>query len=140
MASWIQEHYKISTDKSELQIDKIADYLSRSYWANGRARETIERSIQNSLCFGLFFHDRQIGFARVVSDQATFAYLCDVFIVEEFQGNGLGKWLMSVVMNHPDLQGLRRWTLATRDAHGLYRQFGFTELKNAENWMEIFSP
>jgi GNAT superfamily N-acetyltransferase len=106
----------------------------------GRSSELIERSIENSLCFGLFYKEHQIGFARVISDFATFAYLCDVFITEEFQGKGLGKWLMSVVMQYPDLQGLRRWMLATRDAHGLYRQYGFKEIENIERWMEIFTP
>lgn len=140
MAIWFKENYKISTNKSELQINEIVSYLSRSYWATGRSKELIERSIENSLCFGLFYKDRQIGFARVISDLATFAYLCDVFVIEEFQGKSLGKWMMSVVMNHPDLQGLRRWMLATQDAHGLYRQYGFTELQNTERWMEIFTP
>ncbi len=140
MDIWLKNDYKISTNKSELQLNEIVHYLARSYWAMGRSSELIERSIENSLCFGLFYKERQIGFARVISDFATFAYLCDVFITEEFQGKGLGKWLMSVVMQYPDLQGLRRWMLATRDAHGLYRQYGFKEIENIERWMEIFTP
>ena len=119
MSTWSNGHYKISTEKSELQIEEIAGYLSRSYWAAGRPRDVIEHSIQNSLCFGLYFEEKQIGFARVVTDQATFAYLCDVYVLEEFQGKGLGKWLMSVIVGHPRLQGLRRWMLVTQDAHAL---------------------
>jgi GNAT superfamily N-acetyltransferase len=137
---WQREELIISTDQGKLQLEEIYAYLSRSYWAAGRPKDTVKRSIQNSLCFGLFDAGRQIGFARVVTDYATFAYLCDVYVLEEYQGQGLGKWLMSVVMSHPELQGLRRWSLATRDAHGLYRQFGFSELKSPGNWMEIFNP
>jgi GNAT superfamily N-acetyltransferase len=137
---WQREEFIISTDQDKIQLEEIYAYLSRSYWAAGRPKDTVKRSIQNSLCFGLFDAGRQIGFARVVTDYATFAYLCDVYVLEEYQGQGLGKWLMSVVMSHPELQGLRRWSLATRDAHGLYRQFGFSELKSPGNWMEIFNP
>ena len=132
--------FTISTQKARLQSEAIAAFLSRAYWAQGRTREVIERSIEHSLCFGLYAGDRQIGFARVVTDCATFAYLCDVFIDESYRGQGLGKWLMSAVMDHPDLQGLRRWTLATRDAHGLYMQFGWAELRDPEKWMEIYNP
>jgi ribosomal protein S18 acetylase RimI-like enzyme len=137
---WQKHGFLISTDKSQLQLDEICAYLSRSYWAKGRGRNVVERAIQNSLCFGLFHEGRQIGLVRVITDYATFAYLCDVYVLEEFQGKGLGKWLMAVVMSHPELQGLRRWSLVTRDAHGLYRQFGFNELKSPERWMEIFNP
>lgn len=137
---WQKEEFSITTDKTKLQVERIYAYLSRSYWATGRSKEIVERSIQHSLCFGLFHINEQIGFARVITDYATFAYLCDVYVIEEYQGKGLGKWLMSVVMSHPDLQGLRRWSLATRDAHGLYRQYGFTALKSPEKWMEIFNP
>ncbi|MBI4675716.1 MAG: GNAT family N-acetyltransferase [Chloroflexi bacterium] len=128
-----------STDKTRLDLEAIVAFLARAYWAQGRTREVIARSIQNSICFGLYDGDKQIGFARVISDRATFAYLCDVYIADECRGRGLGKWLMEVVMAHPELQGLRRWTLATRAAHGLYRQFGWTELKSPERWMEIFN-
>jgi GNAT superfamily N-acetyltransferase len=140
----IQEHYRdgfvISTDPSKLQVEEIYAYLARSYWAENRSLEKVALSLQHSLCFGLYIHQRQIGFARVVSDYSTFAYLCDVYILEEYQYRGLGKWLMSVVMSHPDLRGLRLWSLLTRDAHGLYRQFGFTELKYPERWMQILDP
>jgi GNAT superfamily N-acetyltransferase len=130
------DNYEISTDPERLDLEAICSFLERSYWANTRPRQVIERSLQNSLCFGLYNGDQQIGFARVVTDYATFAWLCDVFIHEDYRGQGLGKRLMSAVVSHPDLQGLRRWMLATRDAHGLYRQYGFRELKAAERWME----
>ncbi len=138
------EHHRdgfvISTEKDKLQLDEIYTYLSRSYWARGRTREVVQLSLQHSLCFGLYKDGRQIGLARVISDRATYAYLCDVYVLEDYQGRGLGTWLISAVMAHPELQGLRRWTLATRDAHDLYRKFGFTELKSPERWMEVFHP
>jgi GNAT superfamily N-acetyltransferase len=138
------EHHRdgfvISTEKDKLQLDEIYLYLSRSYWAHGRTREAVALSLQHSLCFGLYKDGRQMGLARVISDCATYAYLCDVYVLEDYQGRGLGKWLISTVMAHPDLQGLRRWTLATRDAHDLYRKFGFTELRWPERWMEVYHP
>jgi len=133
-----RDEFTISTDPARLDLEAIYAYLSRSYWANGRAKATVAKSLQHSLCFGLYEHERQIGLARVVSDYATFAYLCDVYVLEEFQGRGLGKWLMQTVMAHPELQGLRRWSLATRDAHGLYQQYGFTALQAPDKWMERF--
>ncbi len=129
--------YTISTEKSRLDMEAIVAFLGRAYWAQGRPRNAIARSIENSLCFGLYAGERQVGFARVITDYAIFAYLCDVFIDEQCRGNGLGKWLMSAIMGHPDLQGLRRWLLATRDAHGLYKQFGWTELREPGRWMEV---
>ena len=102
--------------------------------------EVIQRSIQNSLCFGLFHGNRQIGLIRVITDYATFAYVCDVYVLEDYQGKGLGKWLMSVATSYPELQGLRRWALLTRDAHGLYSQYGFTKLQLPDMWMEISNP
>ncbi len=133
--------YTISTDKSLLQIDVIQRYLSEeSYWAENRTKEQTLNAIDNSLCFGLYESDKQIGFARVVSDHATFAYLGDVFVLPGHQGQGLGNWLMDTIVAHPDLQGLRRWILATRDAHQLYEKFGFTELKHPERWMEKAAP
>ena len=135
-----QGDYVISTEKALLNLDTVAAFLARAYWAQGRTREVIARSFINSLCFGLYCGQTQAGFARVISDYATFAYLCDVFIDENHRSKGLGKWLVSVVMSHPDLQGLRRWSLATRDAHELYRQFGWAEIKSPEIWMEIFAP
>jgi N-acetylglutamate synthase-like GNAT family acetyltransferase len=133
-----KDKFTISDDVSRLDIDAICDFLSRAYWADKRPRRLIERSIKHSLNFGVYDGERQIGFARVVTDHATFAYLCDVFIHEEYRGHSLGKWMMECVMAHPDLQGLRRWSLATRDAHGLYQQFGFTELSDPSLWMEKF--
>jgi GNAT superfamily N-acetyltransferase len=135
-----KDSFTISTDPSRLDRDTIADMLGRSYWANGRPRETLERALDNSLVFGIYEGSKQIGIARVVSDYAVFAYLCDVFIHENYRAHGLGKWLMQTVMSHPDLQGLRRWSLATRDAHGLYKQFGWNPLRNPNNWMEILTP
>lgn len=135
-----RDHFTISTDPARLDRDAIVDFLTRAYWAKGRPRERTERALANSLVFGLYDGEQQIGLARVVSDYAVFAYLCDVFIHEDYRAHGLGKWLMETVHNHPDLQGLRRWTLATRDAHELYRQFGWDSLANPEGWMEILCP
>jgi GNAT superfamily N-acetyltransferase len=135
-----KDNFTISTDPARLDPDAIAEMFTRAYWASGRPRERTERALANSLVFGLYDGNKQIGLARVVSDYAVFAYLCDVFIHEDYRAHGLGKWLIETVMNHPDLQGLRRWTLATRDAHGLYRQFGWNDLQNPEKWMEILHP
>lgn len=133
-----QNGYRISTDKSQLQPDIIQSFLAtESYWAKDIPKNIVEKGISNSLCFGVYENATQVGFARVISDFATFAYLCDVFIVIEHRGKGLSKWLMEIVMQHPDLQNLRRWTLATRDAHELYRKFGFREPDNNCNNMEI---
>jgi GNAT superfamily N-acetyltransferase len=130
----------ISTDPARLDLDAMTAMLSRSYWARGRKREAVARSAENSLVFGVYDGQRQVGLARVISDFTTFAYLCDVFIHEDYRGQGLGKWLMETVLAHPDLQGLRRFMLATQDAHGLYAQYGFTSLANPDRWMEIFYP
>src|SRR5215813_2156048 len=129
--------YIISTDKSLLQINIIHGFLRNAYWCEGIPIDIVERAIKNSLCFGVYKDSAQVGFARVVSDYATFAYLADVFILEEHRGQGLSKRLMEAIMSHPDLQGLRRWSLATRDAHELYRKFGFETPKNPQNLMEI---
>jgi GNAT superfamily N-acetyltransferase len=137
---WTEGGFTISTDASRLQLEVIAGFLSGAYWSSNRPRALIERSVEHSLNFGMYEGDQQIGFARVVTDRATFAYLCDVFVLESHQGRGLGKWLMSVVTAHPDLAHLRRFMLATRDAHGLYAQFGFTELSAPQRWMERFKP
>lgn len=118
----------------------VHEFLRRSYWAQNIPSETVRRSIENSLCFGLFKAEKQIGFARVVTDYATFAYLCDVFVIEEFRGRGMSKWLMETILAHPELQNLRRWLLATKDAHGLYGQFGFTALDAPEVFMERHAP
>jgi GNAT superfamily N-acetyltransferase len=135
-----RENFIISTDPSRLDVDAIDDFLARAYWAEGRPRERIERSLANSLVFGVYSGTKQIGLARVVTDYATFAWLCDVFIDEAYRRKSLGKWLMETIHNHPDLQGLRRWLLATRDAHGLYSQFGWEPLANPERWMQISRP
>ncbi|HEY2980016.1 MAG TPA: GNAT family N-acetyltransferase [Anaerolineales bacterium] len=132
--------FTISTDPARLDLPTIEAMLARAYWAKGRPLERTRRALENSLAFGLYDGARQIGLARVVSDYAIFAYLCDVFIHEDYRARGLGKWLIETVMAHPDLQGLRRWTLATKDAHDLYRQFGWDALANPEGWMEILRP
>ena len=132
--------YSISTDKSKMDIDFVHGFLTRSYWAGGITKEVVARSINGSLCFGVFINERQVGFARMITDEATFAYLADVFIDENWRGKGLSKWLMEVILSNPGLQGLRRMILATRDAHGLYSQFGFTPLNNPDRWMQIHDP
>lgn len=132
--------YAISTDKSKLNIDVIHSFLTTSYWARGIPRATVERCIQNSLCFGAYCDDEQIGFARVISDYTTFAYLADVFVIEAHRGKGVSKMIMDEVIRHPQLQGLRRFVLGTRDAHGLYVKYGFTPLKAPDRWMEIHNP
>ena len=129
--------YTITTDQNRLDIAAIHAFLTRSYWSPGVSIEIVERSIQNSLPFGLFYGQEQVGFGRVVTDKATFAYLADVYILESHRGQGLSKWLMEVIQGHEELQNLRRFLLATRDAHGLYEQFGFQELANPERMMEI---
>jgi GNAT superfamily N-acetyltransferase len=127
----------VSTDPSQLDLDVIHGFLSRSYWADGIPRHVVERAVRHSLCFGAYERDRQVGFARVVTDSATYAYVCDVFVLPSHQGRGVGKQLMAAIMGHPNLQGLRRWTLFTRDAHRLYRQYGFGEARYPERLMEI---
>ncbi len=129
--------YEISTDPELLDVTVIHAFLTQSYWSPGIPRPVVERAIENSLCFGLYRKAEQVGFARVVTDRATFAYLADVFVLETHRGKGLSKWLMQVVKEHKDLQGLRRFMLGTKDAHGLYRQFEFTELSNPSRVMEI---
>jgi GNAT superfamily N-acetyltransferase len=131
--------YFISTDKSKLDVAIVFDYLSnQSYWAKGRTMETIEKSIENSLCFGVFdSEDKQVGFARVVTDFAVFAWLMDVFILPAKQGKGLGKLLMTEIIGYPALKEVKKWGLGTRDAHGLYEKFGFKLLVKPENMMEL---
>jgi len=133
--------FTISDDKARLDIAAVHRFLSEdSYWAKSRTEAQTRTAIENSICFGVYREGRPVGFARVVSDRATFAYLGDVFILPEFRGQGLSKWLMQIVVEHPELQGLRRWVLATRDAHGLYSQFGFADLRFPERWMERAAP
>ena len=133
---WRRDGYLISTDASMLDLEVVHGYLSRSYWAAGVSEDVVRRSIENSLCFGVYRGEEQAGFARVVTDRATFAYLADVFVLDEHRGRGIGKWLLEVILSHPDLQGLRRWMLATRDAHDLYRRYAFTELARPGIFME----
>lgn len=138
---WNKENYKVSTNKSLFDLSIIHQFLSEeAYWSKGVPQEVMIRAIENSLCFGLFVNASQIGFARLVTDKATFAYLADVFIVPEFRGKGLSKWLMSCIKEHPDLQGLRRMALVTADAHNLYSQFGFKPISNPDRFMEINIP
>lgn len=133
--------FLVSTDRALLDLEVIHGFLTNGYWAKGIPLEVVQRSVEHSLCFGVYDSGRaQVGFARVVSDFATVAYLGDVFVLESHRGRGLGKWLMECIMQHPSLQGLRRWILLTRDAHGLYTQFGFTPLKSAERYMELHRP
>jgi GNAT superfamily N-acetyltransferase len=139
MSTFHKSDYNISTDKQQLDTHAIHDYLSNhSYWAKGRTLENVLRSIEHSLCFGVYKGREQVGFARVITDYATFAYLADVYVLEKHRGNGLSKWLVETIVAHPQLQGLRRFMLATKDAHSLYEKFGFKELSKPERWMEVY--
>ncbi|MFZ6029627.1 MAG: GNAT family N-acetyltransferase [Chloroflexota bacterium] len=137
-----RDGYTISTDRERLDIHGIHRWLNESsYWAQGRPLETVQRSIDNSLCFGVYDGEQQVGFCRVVTDYATFGWLCDVFVLESHRGRGLSKWLIETVVAHPDLCNIRRLLLATRDAHTLYRRYGgFESLQNPERWMDRFKP
>lgn len=138
---WQNGEFIISTDRNRLQIEVIHRFLSEdSYWARERTKEQTITAIKNSLPFGVYKGENLIGFARVVTDYATFAYLGDVFILDEFRGHGLGKWLMETIVNHPELQGFRRWVLATKDAHTLYEKYEFAPLRFPERWMEKTAP
>ena len=137
---WSRGEFEISTDPGRTDVAAVHGFLTHSYWAAGIPLETVRRSVQHSLCFGIYKPNQQVGFARVISDYATFAYLGDVFVLPDFRGQGLARWLMECIVAHPDLQGLRRWSLLTRDAHGLYAQFGFTQLKSPDRWMERHDP
>jgi GNAT superfamily N-acetyltransferase len=137
----MNSRFSISTDRDKLDVALIHSYLSNeSYWGKGRTLETVKLSIANSLCFGVYDGKKQVGFARVITDHATFAYVADVFVLSSHRGNGLSKMLMEAIVSHPQLQGLRRWMLATHDAHRLYEKFGFKPIANTERWMEIFNP
>jgi N-acetylglutamate synthase-like GNAT family acetyltransferase len=137
---WVRSEYAICTNLDRLNLDVIHSFLTTSYWSSGVSRKIIERAISNSLNFGVYRGDAQIGFARVISDFATFAYIADVFILPAHRGQGLSKWLMQCIMSHPQLQGLRRWMLMTADAHSLYAHSGFTPMKNPQNAMEKWDP
>lgn len=132
--------FSISTDPAKLDVDAVHAFLSRSYWAMGVAREVVEQSLRHSLCFGVYRRGKQIGLARVITDRATFGYLADVYLLEEFRGRGLARWLLESLLSHPDLRRLRRINLITRDLHPLYRKFGFTELKHPEWHLERRPP
>lgn len=140
----IREHergdFSISTDPARIDLDAVHGFLSSSYWAENIPRELVGRSIENSLCFGIYKGQEQVGFARVISDFATYAYIADVYVLEAYRGRDLSKWLMTCIVEHPSLQGLRRWSLATRDAHGLYAKFGFKPLSAPDRWMERANP
>jgi GNAT superfamily N-acetyltransferase len=133
--------FLVSTDPERLSLDVVHGFLTNCYWAKGIPREVVARSIERALCFGIYAESgAQVGFARVISDFATIAYIGDVFVLESHRGRGLGKWLMQCITQHPSLQNLRRWILTTRDAHGLYAQFGFTPVKAPERFMELHQP
>ncbi|MEO0333606.1 MAG: GNAT family N-acetyltransferase [Bacteroidota bacterium] len=135
----MEENFLVSTDRAKLDVDMIHEYLSsEAYWSKGRSRSVVEKSIANSLCFGVYHTSgQQVGFARVVTDYAVFAWLMDVFIVEDYRGRGLSKQLLTSIMNHPNLQNLQRWGLLTADAHSLYQQYGFSSINSPEWFMEL---
>ncbi|MDO9301309.1 MAG: GNAT family N-acetyltransferase [Anaerolineales bacterium] len=135
-----RDSFTISTDPSRLNMNAMYDFLSRSYWAKTRPRERTDEAFANSLVFGVYEDSRQIGMARIVTDFSVVVYLCDVFIHEDFRGHGLGKWLMQTMLENPALSHIRRWLLATDDAHGLYQQFGFEPLSDVEKWMQRLRP
>jgi len=139
--TFLAKGYIISNDKSCIDFDRLYQYLeNESYWAKGVTVDRLKRAVENSLCFVILKQEEFAGFARVVTDKATFAYICDVFVLDEHRKLGLSKWLMQTILQHPELQGLRRWSLATSDAHGLYKQFGFAPLSKPDTWMEIYTP
>ena len=133
-----KDDFRITTDFKKIDINAICSLLAQSYWANSRRKDIIIKSLENSLCFSLFYKDKQIGLARVITDYATFAYLSDVIIDQQYRNKGLGTWFIGCVFKYPDLQNLRRWCLATKDAHEFYKKFGFDRLSNPGNFMEIF--
>jgi GNAT superfamily N-acetyltransferase len=135
-----RDGYTVSTDPGRLDLGAVHRFLSASYWSPGLPLDVLTRAVAGSVCFGLYCGPEQVGFARVITDRATFAYLCDVYVLEAHRGRGLGRWLMEVVVGHPSLQGLRRFVLVTRDAHGLYEQFGFRPLARPEGYMEVHRP
>jgi len=137
---WIKDGYLVSTDKSKIDVETVHHFLSHSYWAENIPLDVVRKSIENSLCFGIYHQEKLVGFARAISDFATFAYLADVFILPEERGKGLSKWLLAIILEHPQLQALRRFTLATRDAHSLYAQFGFSLFDKPERWMQKHDP
>lgn len=139
-ADWERDGFTISTDPARLDLDVVHGFLATCYWSPGIPLATVQRAIAHSLVFGIYRGDTQVGFARVVSDHTTIAYVGDVFVLEAWRGRGLARWLMECMTAHPELQGLRRWVLLTRDAHGLYEKFGFTPIQNPERWMHRWTP
>ncbi len=137
---WHRDGFTIRTDPARIDLDVVHGFLTRSYWAAGIPREVVARSIAHAIPFGIFDGGTQVGFARVISDRATFAYLGDVFVLESHRGRGLSKWLMGCIHAHPELQGLRRWVLLTRDAHGLYAAHGWTPVAKPDRYMERHDP
>jgi GNAT superfamily N-acetyltransferase len=138
MTTWSRDGLEITTDRARLDVDAIHAFLAgESYWARGIPIELVRRSIENSICFGMLDGARQAGFGRVITDRATHAHLCDVYVLPAYRGRGLGRWLMECVMSHPDVQGVRKFSLATRDAHGLYAPFGFAPISRPDWAMEI---
>ncbi|AMR33034.1 GNAT family acetyltransferase [Mucilaginibacter sp. PAMC 26640] len=139
--AFLKKGFEISTEFKKLDFNIIFNYLDKeSYWAKGIPVDKLKIALEHSMCFGVYKDGAQVGLARVITDKATFAYLCDVFILDKYRGIGLSKWLMQTIMEYPELRGLRRWSLATADAQGLYKQFGFGPIKNPENWMQIHTP
>ncbi len=136
----LSAEYEVSCDPSRIDVALVHEFLRTSYWAEGRSRETVERSIQHSMCFGVYAGGQQIAFARVITDRAVFAYLADVFVVPEFRGRGVGKGLVQAVLAHPDLQTLRTFMLGTRDAHSLYERFGFKPIREPQRLMSRSNP
>ncbi len=137
---WSREGFTVSCDPAKVDRTVVTEFLTSSYWAQNIPAATVSRAIDGSLCFALLDGDKQIGFARVITDRATIAYLGDVFVLEEYRGRGLGKWLVDCVLEHPELQGLRRWILVTRDAHAIYAERGFKPLARPEGYMELYNP
>src|SRR5438105_5074506 len=137
---WIRDEFVISTDRARIDVDLVHEYLVGSYWAAGMPRAVLERGIENSLTFGIYDHDRQVGFARAITDLATYAYLSDVFVIGAYRGRGLSKWLMECILAHPDLQGLRRFALFTRDAQRLYERYGFGPARGSSTYLERWEP
>lgn len=140
MTTYRRGEYTISDESSAVDLDAVHDYLSRSYWAEGIPRALLARAVENCIPFSVFDGDEQVGFARVITDRATYAYLSDVYVLESHRGRGLSTFLMDTIMAHPDLQGLRRFSLTTRDAGWLYRRYGFTEITNPARYMEVNRP
>ena len=137
---WHRDGFTVSTDPARLDMDMLHGFLSTCYWSRDIPREVMERSIRGALPFGVYEDRQQVAFARVVTDMATVAYVGDVFVLEPWRGRGLSRFLMDSIMSHPELQGLRRWLLLTRDAHGLYEKYGFTRLNAPDRWMEKWAP